>query len=155
MKSRSLLYAALLFRIALPASSHAALVIGITDGDTLTILENNQPIKVRLANIDAPEKKQPFGQQARQSLSDLCFGKDAQVRPQNKDRYGRTVAIVVCEGIEANREQVVRGMAWTYSKYNKDAGLPAIEASAQAKHTGLWADKEQVPPWEWRHRKHR
>lgn len=130
---------------------HAAQVISIADGDTLTVLEGREQIRVRLANIDAPEKKQPFGQRSRQSLADLCFGKDAEVRPQSKDRYGRTVAVVICNGIEANREQVERGLAWVYVKYNKDPELPAVEVLARESRLGLWRDKEPVPPWEWRH----
>lgn len=104
--------------LALACLSPFSKVIAIADGDTLTVLEDREQIKIRLANIDAPEighgrKKpgQPFGQQSRQSLAALCFGKEAEIKPQNKDRYGRTVAVVVCNGIEANRAQVERGLA--------------------------------------------
>jgi micrococcal nuclease len=132
--------------------SSAAPVIGISDGDTLTILESGQPVKIRLANIDAPEKAQPFGNRSKQSLSDLCFGKGAEYTPQAKDRYGRTVALVNCAGIEANKAQVERGMAWVYPKYNRDPLLPAVEESAKVGKRGLWADPQPVPPWEWRKR---
>lgn len=131
----------------------AGQVIGISDGDTLTILENNKPIKIRLANIDAPEKRQPFGTISRQSLSDLCFGKNAQYDIQAIDRYRRTVAVVRCAGIEANRAQVELGMAWVYKKYNKDASLPSVEAEARAAQRGLWKDAAPVPPWEFRRKK--
>ena len=139
--------------LLLSSSAFSAQVIGIADGDTLTVLENNKPLKIRLAGIDAPEKKQAWGERSRQSLADLCFGKDAQYTTQTIDRYGRTVAVVTCDGVEANRAQVERGLAWTYVRYNKDASLPAIEQKARANQTGLWADQNPVPPWEFRRNK--
>lgn len=132
--------------------SFAGQVISVSDGDTLTVLQDKKSLKVRLSNIDAPEKSQPFGQQSKQSLSDLCFNKDATIQPQTIDRYGRTVAIVVCDGVEANRTQVERGMAWVYTKYNKDKYLPALQDQAKDAKHGLWADPEPTPPWDWRHR---
>src|SRR5437867_657240 len=132
-----------------PAAAHQ--VIGIADGDTLTLLVDRAPLKIRLADIDAPEKKQAFGQRSKQSLSDLCWGKDATYQAQTIDKYGRTVARVTCAGVDANRAQVERGFAWVYPKYNRDASLPAVENAARAARRGLWADKEPMPPWEFRH----
>jgi micrococcal nuclease len=140
---------AIALSLSLPAFAHK--VIGIADGDTLTLLVDTKPLKVRLANVDAPEKAQAFGQRSKQSLSDLCFGKDATYKVQDVDRYGRTVAVVICAGVEANRAQVARGMAWVYLKYNKDRSLPAVQAQAKLKRAGLWADKSPVAPWEFRH----
>lgn len=128
-----------------------ATVIGISDGDTLTVLnENNQQVKIRLAEIDAPEKRQPFATKSKQSLSDLCFGKEAQVIPRAIDRYKRTVARVKCDGIDANAEQVNRGMAWVYRKYAKDHDLYVLEHGAKVGKRGLWTDPSPTPPWEWR-----
>jgi len=127
-------------------------VIGIADGDTLTLLVDQKPVKIRLANIDAPEKKQPFGQRSKQSLSNMCWGKDAEYAAQTIDRYKRTVALVYCDGTLVNRSQVAAGMAWVYPKYNKDAALPAMEQAARMTGLGLWADVAPVPPWEWRKR---
>ncbi|CAL60683.1 putative nuclease [Herminiimonas arsenicoxydans] len=93
------------------APSFAHKVIGIADSDTLTLLVDHQTLKIRLANIDAPEKRQTFGQKSKESLSELCWGKDAQYEAQSIDRYKRTVAIVTCRGAGVNREQVRRGMA--------------------------------------------
>jgi micrococcal nuclease len=135
--------------LATPAFAHQ--VIGISDGDTLTLLVDRKPLKIRLANVDAPEKKQAFGERSKQSLSDLCFGKDATYKVQDIDRYGRTVAVVTCAGVQVNRAQVERGMAWVYAKYNKDRALPAVQTQAKLKRVGLWADKSPVPPWEFRH----
>jgi micrococcal nuclease len=130
--------------------SYAYQVIGIHDGDTMTLLVDKKPRKIRLANIDAPELKQPFGRRSKQALSDLCWGKDAQYEAQNKDRYGRTVAVVYCDGAEANRRQVALGLAWIYRKYNKDASLGPLEQSAKDNGIGIWAAGNAIPPWEWR-----
>lgn len=134
---------------AMPA--YAYKVIGIADGDTITVLVDRKPIKLRLANIDAPEKAQAFGQKSKQALSDLCWGKDAQYDAQTTDRYGRTVAVVRCAGIEVNRAQVEHGMAWVYPQYNKDRALPSLEQRARLAHSGLWSDPHAVAPWEFRH----
>lgn len=130
-----------------------ATVIGISDGDTITVLkENKQQVKIRLAEIDAPEKRQPFGAKSKQSLSDLCFGKKAEIKPRVKDRYGRTVARVSCEGVDANAEQVNRGMAWVYRQYAKDHNLFILQHEARRFKRGLWSEPSPTPPWEWRKR---
>ena len=108
------------------AAALLCLVVGIADGDTLTArcdAQADQPaqtMKVRLAEIDAPEKGQAFGNRSKQHLSDVCFKKQAEVRPQTTDRYGRTVARVICDGTDANVEQVRAGMAWVFDKYVTD-----------------------------------
>jgi micrococcal nuclease len=134
------------------APSFASKVIGVLDGDTIVILENGKPFHIRLANIDAPEKSQAFGQASKKSLSDLCYAKDAQYAAEKHDKYGRTIATVTCDGVEANLVQVQRGYAWVYTKYNLDKRLPALEADAKANHIGLWKDPHPTPPWEFRHR---
>lgn len=139
---------AFLFVLSLPAHAHQ--VIGIHDGDTMTLLVNKKPVKIRLANIDAPELRQAYGRRSKEALSNLCWGKDAQYEKQAIDRYKRVVAVVTCDGEEANRRQVASGMAWVYRKYNKDASLLVLEQGARLHKTGLWAGKEPVPPWEWR-----
>lgn len=127
-----------------------ALVVGISDGDTLTVLHDQQQIKIRLAEIDAPEKAQPFGARSRQALADLCFQAKAEIKPEKRDRYGRTVARVSCHGTDASTAQLQAGMAWVYLKYSTDPALPPIEAEARAAQRGLWADPGPIPPWEWR-----
>lgn len=136
---------------ALSASALADPVIGIADGDTLTVLHDRRPLKIRLADIDAPEKKQPFGQHSKQSLSDMCFRKEAAYTVQTIDKYGRTVARVSCAGVDVNRAQVERGLAWVYKQYNRDGSLPAVQDVAKSARRGLWADANPVPPWEFRH----
>jgi endonuclease YncB( thermonuclease family) len=126
-------------------------VVGIADGDTLTVLTaSKKQHKIRLAEIDAPEKHQPFGTKSKQSLSDLCFGKEAEIAPRVKDRYQRIVARLKCAGVDANAEQVNRGMAWVYRRYAKDHDLYVLEHGAKAGKRGLWADSSPTPPSQWR-----
>jgi len=126
-------------------------VVAVADGDTISVLRDHEQVKIRLSDIDAPEKAQAFGNKSKQSLSDLCFGKTATLADKGKDRYGRTLARVHCDGIDANAEQVRQGMAWVYRRYApKDSPLYAVEDEAKAARRGLWTDAEPVPPWEWR-----
>jgi endonuclease YncB( thermonuclease family) len=126
-------------------------VVSVHDGDTLTVLVSREQIKVRLLDIDAPERRQPFGTRSRQSLADLCAGRDARIAEQGKDRYGRTLGRVNCAGLDANGEQVRRGMAWVFERYApKHSPLYAVQAEARAAKRGLWQDAKPVPPWEWR-----
>lgn len=127
-------------------------VVGVADGDTVTLLtEKKQQVKIRLNQIDAPEKKQAFGMKSKQSLSDLCFDKSATVESSGKDKYGRTIGALTCDGVDANAAQIEAGMAWVYRQYSHDANLIALEDEARANSTGLWSDAEPVPPWDFRH----
>ena len=138
--------------LALNAHAFTGRVIAVADGDTITVLRGNTQVKVRLTEIDAPEKKQAFGNRSTQSLSDLCFGKTAVLDEKGKDRYGRTLARVTCDGVDANAEQVRRGMAWVYDRYATDKSLYAVQEEAKAERLGLWQDDKPLLPWEWRHR---
>lgn len=128
----------------------ACLIVGVIDGDTLTAKCDGTEVKVRLAEIDAPEKKQAFGQNSKQSLSSLCFNKHADVYIQTTDRYGRSVARVVCNGTDANAAQISRGMAWVYDKYATDPHLYQLQEIAISERRGLWKDSDPIQPWEWR-----
>jgi hypothetical protein len=122
------------------------------DGDTLIVLTpEKRQIKVRLVEIDAPEKSQAYGQRSKQSLSDLVFGKQVRVEQQDRDRYGWVVGRVYAEGLDVNAEQVKRGMAWVYRKYARDQTLFPLEHEAKNAKLGLWADPYAIPPWEYRH----
>ena len=125
-------------------------LVSVTDGDTLTVLVSKKQIKVRLTEIDAPERKQPFGTRSRQSLADLCAGMDARVVEQGKDRYGRTLGRVNCAGVDANAEQVRRGMAWVFDRYVTDRSLFSLQDEAKTSRRGVWADPKPIAPWEWR-----
>jgi len=127
-------------------------VVGISDGDTITILTDNmQRITIRLAQIDAPEKSQAFGQKSKQLLSNLVFGKNVIVDIETTDRYGRTVGTVFIDGLNINAEQIKQGMAWVYIKYAHDKNLYYLEEIAKNKKIGLWSDPYAIPPWEYRH----
>ena len=125
-------------------------VVGVTDGDTVTVLRDREPVKVRLTEIDAPERKQPFGQRSRQHLADLVFRKEVLVVEHGKDRYGRTLGRLKLGAVDANEEQIRSGMAWVYDKYVVDRSLYGLQDEAKRARRGLWADPEPVPPWEWR-----
>lgn len=139
------------------AAALICLVVAIADGDTLTARCGepgaHEQVKVRLAEIDAPEKAQPFGERSRQRLAELCFQQMATIRPTTRDRYGRTVARVECQGQDANLEQVRAGLAWAYMKYLTDPEVKVQEAAAHAAGVGLWAGRDRIAPWEWRRSK--
>lgn len=127
------------------------LVVAISDGDTIKVRCADRPqMVVRLAEIDAPEKAQPFGQRSKALLSTLCFRKQAEIRPARLDRYGRTVARVTCASTDASAAMVRAGMAWAYTRYLTDPQIRAMEIVARREGAGLWADDHPVPPWEWR-----
>lgn len=134
--------------VSLPVFAHQ--VIGIADGETLTLLVDQQPVMLRLAGVDAPEKRQPHARASRNSLHALCFGKEASYRTQEADDGSMPAAVVTCAGIEANRTQIERGMAWVAERHNRDFTLPALQIMARRDRKGLWADADPVPPWEFR-----
>ncbi len=150
-----LIVSGLFFSALISQSAHAALtgfVVGVSDGDTLTVLDGTKrQRRIRLAGIDAPEKRQAFGARSSQSLSELCYGKQAQVFDTTDDRYGRTVGTVICDGVDANAAQVERGMAWVYRQYvPKRSSLYGLEAEARRERVGLWQDTEPIEPWAFR-----
>lgn len=134
-------------------------VVGVHDGDTITVLDGtNTQHKIRLAGIDAPESKQAFGQASKKHLSDLVFGKGVTLDCGKTDKYRREVCVVMVDGQDANLAQVKAGMAWWYWKYKKEqtplqrTEYEAAETTAKAGRVGLWGEADPVPPWEWRHR---
>lgn len=129
-------------------------VIAILDGDTIDVLIDRHPVRVRLAQIDAPEKRQAFGTRSRQALSALVFRQSVTVADAGRDRYGRVLGTVYVSGVNVNAEMVRQGMAWVYRQYATDRGLFALEDEARAGRRGLWADPSPVPPWQFRHRQH-
>lgn len=152
MSVRTLLLS-LLLPVTLNAAELTGSVIRVLDGDTIEVLQGQNPVRVRLANIDAPEKKQPFGRWSAEQLKELVAAQPVTVMYDQKDHYGRVLGRVFnANGIEANRQQVMSGAAWVYVRYNTDKSLPALQREAQEKKRGLWADSASVAPWEWRHK---
>lgn len=152
MKKTLIITALLLTSSYALAEEWTGKVVGVSDGDTLTVLnQQKRPIKIRLVEIDAPEKSQDYGERSKQSLSELCFNKTAKVDDKGQDRYQRTLGRVYCEGIDANAEQVKRGMAWAYRQYLTDPALADLEQVAKNQKIGLWSDTSPIPPWDYRH----
>ena len=133
-------------------TTYTGKVISIADGDTLRILYRDGQLKIRLAEIDTPERKQPWGTRAKQALSDKVFGRVVDVVEIDRDRYGRIVGRIYLGGRDINREMVAEGHAWVYRKYMRDKSLLADEAAARDAELGLWSlpETQRVPPWEWR-----
>src|SRR5262245_21415337 len=136
-------------------------VVCVSDSDTITVLDaSNKQHKVRLEGIDAPKSAQDFGSRAKQSLSDLVFGKTVTVTSRKNDRYGRVLGKVTLDGKDINLEQINRGMAWFYRHYAKElrpedaTAYVQAEASAKKVGRGMWADGEPMPPWDFRRSGH-
>jgi len=134
-------------------------VVGIADGDTLTLLDSNQQQhKIRLRGIDAPENAQPFGQKSKSNLSALVFNREVVAECSKKDRYQWEICKIVVNGVDANLEQVKAGMAWWYRDYAQEQApkdredYEIAEFQAQSSRKGLWSEKNPLPPWEWRRR---
>lgn len=129
-------------------------VVRILDGDTIDVLQSQKLVRVRLLNIDAPEKKQSFGRWSSEQLKRLVAGRHVTVVFMHKDRYERILGrVMTANGSEVNRQQVLTGAAWVYDRYNIDNSLPALQREAQKLKLGLWAESQPVPPWKWRHNK--
>lgn len=140
------------------AEAYIGRVIGVSDGDTITVLDNsNTQHKIRLAGIDAPEKSQAFGQRSKENLSVLVFGKSVLVDSRKNDRYGRSIGKITVNGQDANLAQIRAGFAWHYKAYEKEQ-LPAdraaysqAETDARRRRAGVWQDSMPIPPWDFRH----
>ncbi len=122
-------------------------VVKVADGDSITVLDNtNIQHRIRLQGIDAPERKQPYGNASRKHLATLVAGKEVTVKWDKRDRYGRIVGTVFAEGQDMNLDQVKAGMAWCYRRYpvelsSEDFKRHAkVENQAWSKRNGLWQE---------------
>ena len=147
-----------IFTVCLLLTAHTILagtitgsVIRVTDGDTIVVLDADRTQhKIRLAGIDCPERKQAYGNKAKQALSAMVFSKTVKITYTEKDRYGRIIGDIYWGKHWINLEMVGAGWAWHYKHYSKDKRLADAEAAARAGHKGLWADPNPVAPWEYR-----
>ncbi len=129
----------------------AGKVVGVTDGDTVTLLVNQRQIKVRLDGIDAPENKQSYGNKSKQALAALVFGKTIVLRKTGTDKYGRTLGVIMLGETDINAKMLEAGWAWHYKAYNKESRLASLELKAKVGRRGLWADANRpVAPWDYR-----
>ena len=134
----------------------SGMVVGISDGDTITVLHNGKGEKIRLYGIDTPEKGQAFGKRAKQFTSGMVFGKTVEVETKDTDRYGRSVALIYIDGQSLNEALVKNGFAWVYRKYCKETFCEDwlnLEIVARYGKVGLWSEPNPIPPWEFRHGK--
>lgn len=154
---RLLLTLALTVAVCAHAGEIRGLVVGVADGDTITVLDGKMvQHKIRLSGIDAPEKSQAFGQRSKMSLSDMVYRQNVTIVTTKRGRYGREIGKILLGGQDVNLEQIRRGMAWFYRQYANE--LPAsdrlvyasAERAAQQSRIGLWADPHAQAPWQYR-----
>ncbi len=130
--------------------------VGVSDGDTIKVMHEEEAERIRLYGIDCPERGQAYGQKAKQFTSDMTFGKIVDVLPVDTDRYGRTVGWVHVGGRNLNHDLVGVGLAWHYKQYAPDnPELKKFQAEAQKGKRGLWGDPKPIAPWEYRRSKKR
>ncbi len=135
--------------LAYPCEILKGKVVGVKDGDTIQVLVKGKSVDVRLAGVDAPEKRQAFGQKAKSFTSDKVFGKTVRVVVSGES-YGRKVGEVFLSGVSLNEELVASGYAWKEPRYSKSLGLEALQEIAKKEHRGLWIDKNPIEPWKFR-----
>ena len=133
------------------AATYTGKVVRVLDGDTIEVLVEQKPIRIRLAEIDCPEKNQPYGQAAKKYVLKIAAHEIVTVHSKAKDRYGRTIGeVILPNGDSVNRLLIRDGYAWHYKKYSKDESLAELENQARKNKVGLWQDNNPVPPWSWR-----
>lgn len=137
---------------SLAQADFSGAVVGVLDGDTIEVMHDGVAERIRLQGIDCPEKRQAFGQKAKQAASSMAFGKQVSIATQGHDKYGRTIGnVIMPDGRKLNYELVRQGWCWWYRKYDPDnAELARLEADARKARIGLWADLSPIPPWDWR-----
>ena len=134
---------------ALP-DKFTAKVIGVSDGDTVTVLLNRKQYKVVIDGIDTPEPTQAFSKKSKKHLSDLVFGKQVTGERKSLDKYGRSVCSLSIDGKEVEKEMLKAGLAWHYLAFSKDPERQALEDQAKAEKLNIWSEAGPVAPWDWR-----
>jgi len=139
------------------AKTLEGLVVGVADGDTITVLDQQKnTYKIRLQGIDAPEKKQAFGEKSKQSLHDLVHSKQVRIEYDKEDKYGRIVGKVTIGDLDICLQQLSLGLAWHYKKYQNEQSVSDravyidTELKSKSLKLGLWVDDAPMPPWEFR-----
>lgn len=160
LKSLQKLAMASVFSLSFASAAAATLsgeVVSVSDGDTVTVLDaSKMQHKVRLAGIDAPEKRQAFGDRSRQNLAALVFRKQVVVDWEKTDRYGRIIGVIAVEQLDAGLEQIRAGLAWHYKQYEKEqpprsrTAYAAAEDTSRKARIGIWSQPEPIPPWDYR-----
>lgn len=147
----SLILLYLLSTVPLWGAEFTGKVVGVSDGDTITVMYQGRGEKVRLSGIDCPEKGQAFGNRAKQFTSKMVFGRDVLVRTHGRDCYKRLLGeVFLPDGRSLNQELVRAGYAWWFRRYSDNADLKKLEEEARAAKAGLWVDPQAIPPWQYR-----
>ncbi|QDL56800.1 nuclease [Rhodoferax aquaticus] len=135
-------------------------VVAVKDGDTIVVLVDRREVVVRVAGIDAPEKKQPFGDRSKQAMSECAFSMQAIIEWKKTDRYGRAIGKVNVDGVDCGLQIIEKGLAWHYKAYAKEQSevdrisYALAEESARSAGIGLWVDSSPTAPWLFRHPSH-
>jgi endonuclease YncB( thermonuclease family) len=135
---------------AVPAAAWTGNVVHVTDGDTVVVTTGGRAVTVRLAEIDAPEDGQPGGDEARAALSRMVAGRSVSVDERDVDRYGRVVARLAVDGLDAGEEMLRQGHAWHFTRYSDDARLANLELGARTARMGIWGTPDPIAPWDYR-----
>jgi micrococcal nuclease len=136
--------------VCLGQPAFEAKVVGLADGDTISVMRDGKAVTVRIFGIDCPENAQDFSTKAKQFTSSKVFGKTVTIMSQDIDRYGRTVARVMVDREDLGLALVRAGLAWHYTRYSNDAELALAETAARAAKRGIWSHARPIPPWEYR-----
>ena len=155
MKRLALILIFVLISLVCSAQRFTVKVVSISDGDTFTAInKDNLQLKIRIFGIDAPEKKQAYGNKSKEFLSSLIFGKSISIDVQSKDGYGRYLAYVYSpEGKDVSLLMIHEGMAWHFTKYDNNEVYEAAQTVAKKARRGLWADPSPIAPWDFRSNK--
>jgi endonuclease YncB( thermonuclease family) len=143
----------LFFNFALSQTTYTAKVVSIKDGDTVVVLDSlNNQTTLRLAEVDCPEKNQPFGTKAKQFTSDQIYLKTIKYVVTDIDRYGRSIAMIYYDvGNKYLSAEIIKaGMGWHYKRYSTSKELALFEVNARKYKIGLWIDNNPIAPWEFR-----
>jgi len=152
MNSRLIIAAIMLSLLHSPARAHTITghVTRVIDGDTICLMaeeDESTTLKVRLAAIDAPELKQPYGAEARDLLAELISGKRVRLDWRKRGRYGRLLGTIWMHGRNINETLVRTGHAWRYRYAKKTGPIAAAERQAHKRKLGLWQTQSATPPW--------
>ena len=125
-------------------------VVGVTDGDTITVLHDGKAEIINVYGIDCPELKQSFGKRAKTFTYEMVFGKNVKVEPVATDKHEGTTAWININGTTLNEELLKAGLAWHYKKYSQEWHFAVLEAQARRGKVGLWRHPRHIPPWDYR-----
>lgn len=154
MQCIRLIFASFCFLItsSSPAAETPYIVSYVYDGDTVKLRNLDGEVKLRLADIDAPERNKAYGKKARRTLIKLCLGSNIIVAAEitGTDKYNRSLGRLHCNHIDTSIYLAEHGLAWHYAQYSSDVSIYNAALKARQQKRGLWKNKNPMPPWAWR-----